>query len=78
MWGLKIKREEIEKPVAEENRTSTELEVELCSNHGHQEKLREQLQGLEKRLRVVQATISREEIMQDKADKVGHGVLVGN
>ena len=69
-----MKRDEQQKPEAEENRSSTELEAELCSNDGCQEKLREQLQGLEKRLRVVQATASMEELMQDKGDVVGYGV----
>ena len=77
LWRLEMKRDELEKPEAEENRSNTELGAELCSNDGHQEKLREQLQGLEERLKVVQATASMEELMQDKGNEVGHGVLAG-
>ena len=71
-----MKREEIEKPGDEESRTRRA--DELCSNDSHQEKLTEELQGLKERLRMVKATATMEELMPDKGDKVGHGVLVGN
>ena len=77
LWRLEQKKQELEKPKAEENRTSAEIEEELCGNAELQEKLREQLQGLEKRLRVVQATASVEELLQDQGDEVSHGLNIG-
>ena len=78
LWRLEKNKQELERPKAEENRTSAELEEELCGNANHQEKLREQLQGLEKRLKVVQATASVEEFLQDKGNEVSHGLIVMN
>ena len=72
LWRLEKEKGELDTEKdrlgAEEN---SDLEKKLCGNHGLQEKIREQLQGLEKRLRTVEATVSVEEFLQDKADEVG-------
>jgi len=80
---LEMKKEQLQSELdrsrsgEEESRARSELEEELCRNDGHQEKLREKLQGLEKSLRMVKATASAEELMQEKATEVnvGHAVL---
>ena len=72
LWRLE--KEEIEL-YSEKDRLGAEeksdLKEKLCGNHGLQEEIREQLQGLEKRLKTVEATATMEEFLQDKADEVG-------
>ena len=74
LWSLQKKRgklqSELERAGSEESRARSHLEEELCSNDEQQEGLRQQLQELEKRLRVLKATASAEELMQDEATEV--------
>ena len=72
LWRLEKKPERCE---TEENRTSTDLEEELRSKDSHLRNIKEKLEGLEKRLRVLQATASVEEFFQNKADEVGYAVV---
>ena len=72
LWWLEKEKGELD---TEKNRSEVEekgdLEEKLCRNLAIQEEIREQLQGLEKRLRTVEATVNAEEFLQDKANEVG-------
>ena len=63
LWSLRKKEGDLEE--------RSDQKEELCSNHGRQEKLKEELEELEKRLRMVEATASVEDFLQNKGDEVG-------
>lgn len=61
---------------AEESSAKNDVEKELHSNHGQQEKIQEQLQGLEKTLKMVTATADWEDYFQNLGDEVSYSMIV--